>query len=75
MTVSAMKCYHGCNHCGERCKIINKRALPYECPSCSEKETWENVAQCRNEVSMIAEFVLEFNKYLNKVQVEGVSDE
>ena len=31
--------------------------------------------QCRNAVSMRAEFVLEFHKDLKKVKVEGLSDE
>ena len=43
-TASAMKCYCGCNHHGERDKSTNDGTSSDECPRCREKETWEDAA-------------------------------
>ena len=75
MKESAMKFCCGCNHCGERGKTINDEVSSDKHVRCSEKETWDHVVQCRNTVSMRAEFVLEWCKELKKVQAEGSSDE
>jgi len=41
----------------------------------SKKETWEHSVQCRNTVSMRAEFNLESYEDLKKLQVIGVRNE
>ena len=67
MIASTIKCYYGCNHFGERDKIINNRAWSDEFLWYSEKEMWEHVEQFRNAASIRADFVLEFHKDLKKV--------
>ena len=70
MSASAMKFYCGCNHFGEIDNIIKNGVLSDEFPRCIEKEMWEHVVQYINAASTKAEFILELNKDLKKVQVE-----
>ena len=64
LSASTMKFYYGCNHYGERKKIINPGNSTDECPMCSETKTWDHVVQCRKIVSVRAEFMLEFHEDL-----------
>ena len=75
LSVSAMKCYYGCNHYGERDTAINAGTSTYECPRCSNIETWECEFQCRKTVSMRAEFILKLCEDLKKTQGPGLTDE
>ena len=70
-----MKWYCGCNHYGESHKVTNTGTSTYECPRCSNIETWECEFQCRKTVSMRAEFILKLCEDLKKTQGPGLTDE
>ena len=74
-SASAMKYYYGCNHYGERDKLINAGISIDECPRWSEIKAWEHVVRYRKTVSMRAEFILMLCEDLKKLKVPGVTDE
>ena len=72
---SEMKWYYGCNHYGERDKLINVGTSTDECPRCSDIETWEHAVQCSKKVSNIADFIIKLHEDLKKIQGPRVTDE
>ena len=74
VTTSMIKCAHGCNHCGKRDAMINDHMVEAICPRCEMTETWEHVAQCKENNNGRKAFAKDLIETLMKKKPKDVTD-
>ena len=75
ITMSMMKCAHGCNHCGERYLMMNKDITNQECPRFNEIEQWDHLIRCKNARHVRVEHVKDLTISLMKCKNRKVDAE